>query len=60
MRNVSDKDIFNFYFLKVNISLSMHDPHLKCYMYIENTAVEGTVSQIFYVSSSSFSIKFIK
>ena len=37
---------FNFYFLKVDIFLIMHDPYLKLYICIENIAVEGTVSQI--------------
>ena len=40
--NVSEKDFFNFYFLKVNLSLIMHDTYLKLYIYIENIAVEGT------------------
>ena len=36
------------YFFNVNISLSMHDIHLKLYICIKNIAVEGTMSQIFY------------
>ena len=36
----------------------MHDPHLKFYICIKNIAVDGTVSQIFYIGPGSFSIKF--
>ena len=38
---------FNLYFLKVDISLIMHDPYLKLYICIKSIAGEGTVSQIF-------------
>ena len=41
LRNVSENDFLNFYFLNVDISLIIHDPNL-C---IDNIAVEGTVSQ---------------
>ena len=58
VRNISGKDCFYFYFLKVHISLSMHDPHLKLYIFIGNIAVEETVSQIFDIGLGSFSIKF--
>ena len=47
VQNVSEKYILNIYFLNVNISVIMHDTHLKLYICIENIAVEGTVSQIF-------------
>ena len=47
VQNVSEKYILDFYFLNVNISVIMHDTHLKLYICIENIAVEGTVSQIF-------------
>ena len=40
----------------MDISLIMYDSHLKLYIYIENIALEGTVSQIFYIGSGSFSI----
>ena len=49
--------MFYFYFLNVDISLIMHDPHLKFCICKENIAVEGTMSQIFYVGPGSFSIK---
>ena len=58
VRNISGKKHFYFYFLKVHISLSMHDPHLKLYICIGNIAVEGTVSQIVDIGLGSFSIKF--
>ena len=35
----------------------MHDPHLKSYICIENIAVEGTISQIFYIGPSYFLMK---
>ena len=38
----------------------MHDPELKLPMCIENIALEGTVSQNFDISPSSFSVKFRK
>ena len=60
VRNVSEKDFFNFYFLKVDISLIMHDPYLKLYICIENIAFEGIVSQILYIGPGSFSMKFRK
>ena len=50
VRNISGKDFFYFYFLKVHISLSLHGPHLKPYICIGNIGVEGTVSQIVYRS----------
>ena len=33
VRNTSEKDFCNFYFLKVDISLIMHDPYLKLYIF---------------------------
>ena len=45
--NVFEKYFSNFYFLNVDISLTMHDPSLKLYMCIKNIVIEGTVSQIF-------------
>ena len=50
------KNIY-FYFLKVNISY--YARHI-LYIYIENIAVEETVSQIFDILPGSFSIKFRK
>ena len=58
VQNISEKMFFNFYFLNVDISFIMHDTHLKLYICIENIAVEGTVSQIFfYIIPGSFPIK---
>ena len=47
MPNVFEKYLSNFYFLNVDISLTMHDPTLKLYMCTKNIVLEGTVSQIF-------------
>ena len=58
MQNVSEKYFLYFYFLNIDISLIMHDLPLKFYICIENIAGEGTVSQIFDVGPSSFSIHF--
>ena len=44
----------NFYFLNMDISVTMHDLSLKHYRCIEYIAVEGTVSQIFDIGPSSF------
>ena len=60
VRNVSERDFYDFYFLKVNIPLIMHDPYLKLFKSIQNIAVEGTVSQIFDIGPCSVSIKFRK
>ena len=46
MSNVTENYFYNFYFLKVNISLIMHDLYLKLYKCIQIIAVKGTVSQI--------------
>ena len=58
VRNISGKYFFYFYFLKLHISLCMHDPQLKLNICIGNIAVEGTVSQIFDIGLGSCSIKF--
>ena len=60
MQNVSEKYILNFYFLNVDISLIMHDTHLRLHICIENIAVEGTVSQILFKGPGSFFIKYRK
>ena len=52
--NIFENDFLNFYYLKVDISLTMQDPNFKLYIYINNIAVEGTVSQIFDTGPSSF------
>ena len=51
------KNSFLTYFLNVDISLIMHDRHLKLKICIENIAVEGNRSQVFYIGPSLFSIK---
>ena len=57
MRNISEKEFLDFYCLIVDISLIIHNPDLKLYMYIENSVVEGNVSQYFDKGPSSFSVK---
>ena len=58
LRNVSENDFLNFYFLNVNISLIIHDLNLRFFICIDNIAVEGTVSQIFNIGPSSVFMKF--
>ena len=36
----------NFYFLKVDIALTMHDLNLKLHICVQNIVMKGTVSQI--------------
>ena len=57
MANLFVKYFFNFYFLNVDISFTMHDPNLKLRMCIKNIVVEGTVSQICDRDPGSFFIK---
>ena len=57
MANLFVKYFYNFYFLNVDISFTMHDPNLKLRMCIKNIVVEGTVSQIFDRDPGSFFIK---
>ena len=54
MKNISENEFLNFYFLNVDISVTMHDLYLKLYRCIEYIAVEETVSQIFDIGPSSF------
>ena len=54
MANLFVKYFFNFYFLNVDISFTMHDPNLEFRMCIKNIVVEGTVSQIFDRDPDSF------
>ena len=53
------KLFLHFYFLNVDIFLTMQDPtsSSKFYVHIKNITVEGTVSQIFDIGPGSFSIK---
>ena len=60
VREISEKHVLYFYFLNVDISLIMPDPHFKLYITIKNIALEGTMSQIFYISPGSFSINYRK
>ena len=48
----------HFYFLNVDIFLTMRDLTFKFYIHIKNITVEGTVSQIFDIGPGSFSIKY--
>ena len=48
----------NFYFLNVDISVTMHDFNPKLYRCIQYVSVEETVSQLFDIGPSSFFIKF--
>ena len=45
---------FYFYFLNVDISLTMYKICLKLLLYTEDIAMEGTVSQFFYAGPHSF------
>ena len=54
MKNISENECLNFYFLNVDISVTMHDLYLKLYRCIEYILFEGNVSQIFDIGSSSF------
>ena len=59
VRNISEKDFCNLYFLKVDISFIMYNPYLKRYICIQNIAVKETVSQNLYIVPGSFSTTFI-
>ena len=54
------KNICSTFFSNVDISLIMHDTHLKLYVCIENNVVEVTISQILYIRPGSFSIRYRK
>ena len=58
MRNISENYFLNFYFLNVDISLTMHDLSLKLHICTQDIAVEGTVSQICNIAPSSYFMKF--
>ena len=47
MKNISENEFLNFYFLNVDNSINIHDLSLKLYRCIKQIAVEGTVSQNF-------------
>ena len=46
MKNIYENEFLNFYFLNVDITVTMHDLNLKLYRCIRYIAVEGTLSQI--------------
>ena len=52
--NISENLFLNFYFLNVNISLTMQDLSLKLHISIKNIVMEETVSQILDIAPSSF------
>ena len=54
MKKITEKEFLNFCFFNVDISLNIYDLYLKLYRCIENIAMEGTMSQIFYICPSSF------
>ena len=56
--NISKNCFLNFYFLNVDISLTMQDSIFKFYITIKNITVEGPVSQIFDLGPCSFCMKF--
>ena len=60
IKNISENEFLNFYFLNVDISFNIHDLSLKLFRCIQYIAVEGTVSQNFYTGPCSFFIKFRK
>ena len=53
MRKISENDFLNISFLNVDISLIIHGPSLNFVIGINNTVVEGTVSQIFDIDPGS-------
>ena len=57
-RKISENYFFNFYFLKVDISLTMHDRNLKLLICVQDIVMKGTVSKIFSRVDSSFFMKF--
>ena len=57
-RNISEFYFLNFYFLNVDISLTIYDLDLKLHICVQNIVMEGTVSQIFFKIDSSFFMKF--
>ena len=57
-RKISENIFFYFYFLKVDISLIMHELNLKLHICVQDIVIEGTVSQIFSKIDSSFFIQF--
>ena len=54
---LSENVFFYFYFLIVHISLNIYIIYLKPLVLTTNIAIEGTVSQIFYIPPHSYFIK---
>ena len=57
-RNISEFYFLNFYFLNVDISLTIYDLDLKLHICVQNIVMEVTVSQIVFKIDSSFFMKF--
>ena len=57
-RKITENYLFNVYFLKVDISLTMHDLNLRLHICVQYSVIEGTVSQILSKYDSSFFMKF--
>ena len=58
MNDLSENMIFNFYFLNVDISLIIHATNFIFSIQLGDITDEGTVSQIFDMSSSSICRKY--
>ena len=54
---LSENVFFYFYFLIVHISLNIYIIYLKLLVLMKNIAIEGTMSQIFYIRPNSYFIK---
>ena len=57
-RKISEHYFLNFYFLKVDISLSMQDLNLKLHICVQDIVMEGRVSQIVSKVDSSFFMRY--
>ena len=55
---ISENVFFYFYFLNVDISLTICATNLIFSIHVENIIVEGTLSQIFYLGSGSICRKY--
>ena len=55
-RKISENNFFNFYFFKVDISLTIHD--LNLHICVQDIVMGETVSQIFSKIDSPFFMKF--
>ena len=57
---LSENVFFYFYFLIVHISLNIYIIYLKLLVLMKSIAIEGTVSQIFYIRPHLYFIKYGK